>query len=205
MLNVKNRADKALHSDGNSAALQLPSMSLALVGECMEVVIQEDVTGCGIAATAALAGLIYAEARQRASALGIHVSYTSLWSDTEYVRALLRDFGISVSPKETPFEAWEQLPDKALIAIKWALKNDKPFWHWALFARENGEAKVLDSKKALKSNVPGISGASSLSGTLMCPTEKGATVRGRWSPGAICGVRSSPIQGRPCASVLGGY
>lgn len=128
-------------------------MNAALIGKDMEVVVQEEVTGCGIAASAALAGLSYAEAKKRANVLGIHASDTSLWSDTEYVRTLLRDFGISVSPKETPFESWEQLPDRALLAIKWRIEQGKPFWHWALFVRENGEAKVLDSKKALKSNV----------------------------------------------------
>ena len=119
----------------------------------MEVVVQEEVTGCGIAASAALAGLSYTEAKKRANALGIHASDTSLWSDTEYVRTLLRDFGISVSPKEKPFESWEQLPGRALLAIKWRIEQGKPFWHWVLFVRENGEAKVLDSKQALKSNV----------------------------------------------------
>lgn len=128
-------------------------MRSALIGKDMEVVVQEEVTGCGIAASAALAGLSYAEAKNRAGALGIHASDTSLWSDTEYVRTLLRDFGISVSPKETPFESWEQLPDKALLAIKWRIEQGKPFWHWVLFVRENGEAKVLDSKKTLKSNI----------------------------------------------------
>lgn len=124
-----------------------------LIGQDMEVVVQEEVSGCGIAASAALAGLSYAEAKNRASALGIHASDKSLWSDTDYVRALLRDFGISISPNETPFESWEQLPDKALLAIKWREEQGKPFWHWVLFIRDNGEAKVLDSKKALKSNV----------------------------------------------------
>ena len=119
----------------------------------MEVVVQEEVTGCGIAACAALVGVSYAEAKIRASELGIHASDKSLWSDTEYVRILLRELGISVSPKETLFESWERLPDKALLAIKWRIEQGKPFWHWVLFVRENGEAKVLDSKKALKSNV----------------------------------------------------
>jgi ABC-type bacteriocin/lantibiotic exporter with double-glycine peptidase domain len=124
-----------------------------LIGKDMEAVIQEEVTGCGIAASAALAGLGYAEARKRAGALGIQASDPSLWSDTQYVRRLLREFGISASPKETPFESWEQLSDKALLAIKWRMEQGQPFWHWVLFVRENGEAKVLDSKKALKSNV----------------------------------------------------
>lgn len=124
-----------------------------LIGKDMEVVLQEEVTGCGIAASAALAGLSYAEAKKRASSLGIHASDTSLWSDTEYVRTLLREFGISVSAKEMPFESWERLPDKALLAIKWRIEQGKPCWHWVVFVRENGEAKVFDSKKALKSNV----------------------------------------------------
>jgi hypothetical protein len=119
----------------------------------MEVVIQEEVTGCGIAASAALAGLSYAEATKRANALGIYASDTSLWSDTEYVRKLLRDCGVSVSPKQTPFESWERLPDKSLLAIKWRLAQGRPFWHWVLFVREEGQEMVLDSKKALRSNV----------------------------------------------------
>lgn len=123
------------------------------MGEDMEVVIQEEVTGCGIAATAELAGLSYAEAKRKASALGIDAADTSLWSDTEYVRKLLYDFGISASPKEIPFESWALLPDKALLAIKWRMEHGKPFWHWVLFVREGGREMVLDSKKTLKSNI----------------------------------------------------
>ncbi|MFL1453395.1 hypothetical protein ACJO5Y_03015 [Marinobacter sp. GN3S48] len=118
----------------------------------MEPVIQEEVTGCGIAASAAIAGVTYAEAKKRANALGIYAADTALWSDTEYVRKLLREFGISVSPKETPFESWERLPDKALMAIKWHTEQGKPFWHWVVFVREGGKEMVLDSKKTLKSN-----------------------------------------------------
>ena len=108
----------------------------------MEPVIQEETTGCGIAASAALAGVSYAEAKRKANALGIYAADTSLWSETAHVRKLLREFGIFVSPKETPFESWEQLPDRALLAIKWRIEQGKPFWHWVLFVRENGKAKV---------------------------------------------------------------
>lgn len=119
----------------------------------MESVIQEEKTGCGIAASAALAGISYAEAQRKANTLGIYAADTSLWSETAHVRKLLQQLGISVSPKETPFESWERLPDKALMAIKWRMEQGRPFWHWVVFIREDGEAKVLDSKKALKSNV----------------------------------------------------
>ena len=75
----------------------------------MEPVIQEEPTGCGIAASAALAGVSYAEAKQKANALGIYAADTALWSETEHVRALLREFGISASSEETPFKSWDEL------------------------------------------------------------------------------------------------
>ncbi|MCL1478527.1 MAG: hypothetical protein MH219_13855 [Marinobacter sp.] len=138
----------------------------------MEPVIQEELTGCGIAASAALAGVSYVEAKQKANALGIYAADTALWSKTEHVRTLLREFGISVSPKEIPFKTWERLPDKALMAIKWRTEQGKPFWHWVVFIREHDETKVLDSKKALKSIPVKTSGVSSRSGTLKCPINK---------------------------------
>lgn len=119
----------------------------------MKPIIQEETTDCGIAACAALAGVSYGEAKRKANALGIYAADTALWSETGHVRTLLREFGISVSPRETPFESWEHLPDKALMAIKWRMDQARPFWHWVVFVREVGEAKVLDSKKALRSNV----------------------------------------------------
>jgi len=119
----------------------------------MEPVIQEEKTGCGIAASAALAGIGYAEAKKIANALDIYAADTTLWSETEHVRKLLRELGISVSPDETPFESWERLPDKALMAIKWRMEQGKPYWHWVVFVREGGKAKVLDSKKALTTNI----------------------------------------------------
>lgn len=119
----------------------------------MEPVIQEETTGCGVAASAALAGVSYGEARRKANALGIHATDTALWSDTEHLRTLLAEFGITVADREAPFESWEQLPNKALMAIKWRMEQGKPFWHWVVFVRESGNARVLDSKKGLKSNI----------------------------------------------------
>src|SRR5690554_2618744 len=137
---------------GSFVAIPRSPLCSALIGKAMEPVIQEEPTGCGIAASAALAGVSYAEAKKKANALGIYSADKSLWSETEHVRTLVREFGISVSPKETPFKTWESLPDKALLAIKWRTEHGKSFWHWVVFIREHGEAKVLDSKKALKSN-----------------------------------------------------
>ncbi len=60
---------------------------------------------------------------------------------------------ISASPAEVPFESWETLPDRALLAIRWRMEGGRPYWHWVVFARQGDRAFVLDSKKSLKSNV----------------------------------------------------
>ncbi len=100
-----------------------------LMEKAMVPVLQEEVSGCGIAASAALAGVSYSEAKRKANALGIDAQDKALWSDTEHVRQLLHEFGIPVAPEQTPFESWERLPDKALLAIKWRMEKGQPFWH----------------------------------------------------------------------------
>lgn len=119
----------------------------------MTPVIQQEPTGCGIAASAALAGVSYFDAKRCANALGIYAEDTALWSETDHVRRLLRELGVAVAADETPFASWERLPDRALLAIKWRMERGRPFWHWVVFSREHGEARVLDSKKALQTNV----------------------------------------------------
>lgn len=66
----------------------------------MKPVIQEEATGCGIAAVAAIAGIAYAEARTVANQMGIHADNSALWSDTASVCRLLERFGCTadVSP-----------------------------------------------------------------------------------------------------------
>nr|WP_189473026.1 hypothetical protein [Halomonas qijiaojingensis] len=119
----------------------------------MQPVIQDEISGCGIAACAALAGVSYAEAKRVASNLGIFSEDTALWSDTAYVRTLLEAFKLSTSPSETPFESWDTLPDRALLSIKWRLEQGRPFCHWVVFVRQGGRILVLDSKKSLKSHI----------------------------------------------------
>ena len=119
----------------------------------MEPVIQEEITGCGIASVAAVVGISYREAKRIASGIGIYAEDQSLWSSPEHVRRLLTKLGVQTSKKERPFTGWESLPDCALLSIKWHMKNDKPYWHWVVFVREEDRGVVLDSKKALKNNV----------------------------------------------------
>lgn len=118
----------------------------------MTPVIQEEPTGCGIAACAALAGLTYTRAQAHAAALGIHAGDRTLWSSTAHVRRLLRALEIDTDPNERPFTSWQDLPDRALLAIKWRRIDGVPFWHWVVFVRKPEESVVLDSKAALKHN-----------------------------------------------------
>ena len=119
----------------------------------MKAVIQEEKTGCGIASSAAIAGISYKEAKRVANNMGIHAGDQALWSDPQHVRDLLSSLGVGSDNKQTPFTDWDSLPDCALLSTKWHLDNNKPFWHWAVFVREDGKQYVLDSKKALKRNV----------------------------------------------------
>ena len=118
----------------------------------MDAVVQEEISGCGIAACAALAWIPYAESKRLANDLGIHAEDPRLWSHTDSVRRLAHGLGLVLEDGEQPFEGWEALPDRALLAIKWRLERGQPFWHWVVFVREAGEQVVLDSKKALRHN-----------------------------------------------------
>ena len=116
----------------------------------LQPVIQEQTSGCGIASSAVLLGLSYAQMKATANAMGIFAEDPALWSDTQYVRRLLATGDLVVSATEEPFVSWEALPDMALLAIKHHWEGDRPFWHWVVFFREGDDVYVLDSKKALK-------------------------------------------------------
>lgn len=125
---------------------------MSLEPNCWAVV-QEEASGCGIAACANLARISYAEAKVLANSLGIYAEDKTLWSETSHVRQLLSALNISVSDKQTPFVSWNDLPDRALIALKWHEIKGKPFWHWAVFRRDDNGAVVIDSARRLKSPI----------------------------------------------------
>ncbi|SDR94518.1 hypothetical protein SAMN05216271_0794 [Halopseudomonas sabulinigri] len=116
-------------------------------------VIQEEPTGCGIAAVANILGKTYAQMRAIAHGMGIYAADTALWSDTQYVRRLLASAGVNSSPTEIPFTRWQTLPDLALLPIKHHQEAGKEFWHWVVFKREADQAVVLDSASYLEHNV----------------------------------------------------
>jgi hypothetical protein len=119
----------------------------------MEPVIQQEATGCAIASVAALARISYEEAKTTANGMGIYAKDPDLWSETEYLRRLLTKLSISAGKNEIAFTSWKTLPDCALLAVKWSIKNSKPYWHWVVFIREGDREYVLDSKKSLKKNI----------------------------------------------------
>lgn len=118
----------------------------------MKPVIQQEPTGCAIAAAAALAGISYRRSKAKANALGMYADDPLLWSETAPIRYLLAILDIATTDGEHPFTTWEALPDRALLALKWHLEGGRPYWHWAVFVREGEECYVLDSKKGLKHN-----------------------------------------------------
>jgi hypothetical protein len=115
-----------------------------------KAVIQEEITGCGIASAAAIAGVSYAAAKKAANDLGIFAEDARLWSDTAHMRRLLDHYGARAVRNEVPFRSWDSLPDLALLAIKWHVERKRPFWHWVVFSRNAGGACVFDSKKSLR-------------------------------------------------------
>ena len=92
----------------------------------MKPVVQLERTGCGIASVAALADMRYREMQRVANRLGIFADDPRLWSETGYVRRLLKEFGILSVRTEVPFTSWEALPDLALLAIKWHRERGCP-------------------------------------------------------------------------------
>lgn len=116
----------------------------------MKPVVQIERTGCGIASMAALAGVSYAEAKRVASRLGISADDPKLWSETDHIRRLLKEYGFQAARNEVPFTSWEALPDLALLATKWHEAQGRAFWHWVVFWRGPRGPVVFDSKRALR-------------------------------------------------------
>ena len=118
----------------------------------MTVMIQKETTGRGIASVANIVGESYVEVKSKANAMGIFAGDSTLYSDTQYVCNLLREYDVQVSSKEIPFKSWKSLPDVALLSTKYHEKNGLFFWHWVVFKREQGISVVLDSAAYLKEN-----------------------------------------------------
>lgn len=118
----------------------------------MKPVLQLERTGCGIASVATIAGLRYRRVQRAANRLGIFAEDERLWSETAYVRRLLRYYGVRAAQTEVRFQSWQRLPDLALLAIKWHRVRGRAFWHWVVFRRGPEGPVVLDPKRGLRTN-----------------------------------------------------
>jgi hypothetical protein len=116
-------------------------------------VVQEETTGCAIAAVANILCKTYSDMKAIANGMGIYASDKALWSDTHYVRRMLANAGVQTSSSEEPFASWEALPNLALLSIKHHQESGVNFWHWVVFERVGGQSFVLDSASYLPSNV----------------------------------------------------
>lgn len=118
----------------------------------MEPVVRQDRTGCAIASVAAILGKSYDEVKSVARSIGLFPEDKALWTQTSPVRKLLAQAGAQAGPDELPFTSWEDLPDLALLSIKWKIQGESPAWHWVVFVRNGTSACVLDPKKGLRTN-----------------------------------------------------
>jgi ABC-type bacteriocin/lantibiotic exporter with double-glycine peptidase domain len=118
----------------------------------INTVIQQEVSGCGLACVAMLVGKPYGEVKNKANRLGIFSEDKKLWSETGYVRQLLKKYEIKASRTEKPFSTWAELPELALLAIKYHHEKGRPFWHWVIFERSENESIVHDPATYLKAN-----------------------------------------------------
>jgi ABC-type bacteriocin/lantibiotic exporter with double-glycine peptidase domain len=118
----------------------------------MKVVLQDEISGCGLAVVATVAGKNYIEVKQYANSIGIYAEDKRLYSDTAYVRKLLTHYGVKSSNLENPFESWDKLSNTALLSIKYHIKNGEPYWHWTVFHRSGRTAVVLDPARYLVTN-----------------------------------------------------
>ena len=112
----------------------------------MKPVVQLERTGCGMASVS------YAQAKHVANRLGIFADDPKLWSETSYVRRLLKEYGVRSARTEVPFTSWEALPNLALLAVKWHKEGGRAFWHWVVFCRGPYGPVVLDSKRDLRNH-----------------------------------------------------
>lgn len=68
----------------------------------VQLVIQEEETGCGLACVVMLAGKQYAQVKELATSLDIVAEDPRLWSKIAYIRQLLAAYGLGTVPEENP-------------------------------------------------------------------------------------------------------
>ncbi len=92
----------------------------------LDLVLQEETTGCGFACVAMVAGKSYEEVKDIANQQGMFSTDETLFTTTKYVRKLLDDLGVALGEQEIKFTGWDSLPNVALLATKFRVEDGKP-------------------------------------------------------------------------------
>lgn len=124
----------------------------------MKRIIQKDRSGCGIACVAMITNKTYESVRDVAIEKGFrrkeHIRMVKkqggkepLFTSTNDLRKLAEYFGVVINcKKRKKFKSWEDLPNTAIMAVKWNKKKD--LWHWVVFKRlKNGKQYIVDPRK----------------------------------------------------------
>jgi ABC-type bacteriocin/lantibiotic exporter with double-glycine peptidase domain len=112
---------------------------------------QKDKTGCGIACIAMLADRRYEEIRKIALSDLDFERRGDFYTRARHLRKLGKSVGVVIQDERPrKFKGWDDLPDKAIIAIN--PKDNCQTWHWVVFVREDGSDFVLDPKPSVKSD-----------------------------------------------------
>ena len=115
----------------------------------MDRVVQEDITGCGLAGVAMLACLEYAQVKAVAlEVLGLELC-DDLYTSASQLSKLGKKFDLDIGGRRRVFKDFQSLPELAILAINYFEQHDT--WHWVVFCRTESESFVLDPKKSVKS------------------------------------------------------
>ncbi|NRB38353.1 MAG: hypothetical protein HRU20_07770 [Pseudomonadales bacterium] len=114
----------------------------------MKRVVQQDDTGCGLACVAMLAGKSYRSVKKVAIDKYDLECDGHLYTGTTALVNLGREYGVDIGVKRRKFKGFENLPDRAILAINYREKDGN--WHWVVFQRKNGQEFVLDPKVSIK-------------------------------------------------------
>jgi len=115
----------------------------------MRRVVQQDITGCGLACIAMLADTGYSRIKEVAMELFKLHSNDELYTTAPDLRKLGQEFNLDVGGRRRRFKDFQSLPELAILAINY--REAENTWHWVVFCRTADEEFVLDPNKAIKS------------------------------------------------------
>jgi ABC-type bacteriocin/lantibiotic exporter with double-glycine peptidase domain len=116
----------------------------------MRRIVQVDATGCGLACIAILAKTNYKKVRELALELLGFEDDGVFYTGTSDLVKIGKELNLIISSRRRKFKTFDNLPNKAILAINYKSKTDA--WHWVVFHRTESEEYVLDPKKSIKRN-----------------------------------------------------